>query len=850
MVRLIPAVLVALALPGINAGPCKVPTTTTTSTSATTTPSTAPSCTAYTAAPYGAVCGGEGPPPGNPPTIATLNLPTSEECAYACYQTACSKFGFTTGNCILYGERQEQRLVRLARTVCPPYYDLACFDCSGTSMSTAPGSTTTTTGSTPTTTPENSATSPTTTSNNTPTTTPENSATSSTTTPENSTTSPTTTSENSATAPTTTPNNTPTTTPENSATSPTTTSENSATAPTTTPNNTPTTTPGNSATSPTTTPENSTTSPTTTSENSATAPTTTPESTPTTTPENSTTSSTTTSESTPTTTPEDSTTSPTTTTESSATSPTTTPQETPTTTPQETPTTTPQETPTTTPENSATSPTTTTTAESTTTTTTTTESTTTTTEATTTESTTTTTEATTTESTTTTTESTTTESTTTTTESTTTTSSTTSTTTTAAPTCDAYKLVPSPPSGAKCGFEGVVNTGKSPIATASKQNKSDCAKLCVDTVGCESFSYNSKSHTCSLFDCSVAAVAHSKSECGEHFYDKTCFGCSTTTTTTTSTTTTSSTTSTTTTAAPTCDAYQMAPSPPSSAKCGFEGGVKSGKHAIATATKQKQSDCAKFCADNTNCQSFSYNSKTDICSLFDSSVTAVAYAKSSCGDYFYDNACYVCQSTTTPPAVCQPKTTGLSGAVCGREGTKKNSVNYIDMKSANTRAQCAQFCFNNAACDSWAYRSIGSVCTLYDRGVSSASSSNGGCGVEWYDRECYSCPTTTTTPPATCSSYSLISKPSSNQICNKKGEICRETFLSFGDATSDATCAKSCNQTQGCKLFSRAKKNGVYKCSMYSAYDFTASIYGVAFSQPDCYECCDSSNSGTSIRQT
>ncbi|KAL6403666.1 hypothetical protein AUP68_13033 [Ilyonectria robusta] len=499
MVRLIPAVLVALALPGINAGPCKVPTTTTTSTSATTTPSTAPSCTAYTAAPYGAVCGGEGPPPGNPPTIATLNLPTSEECAYACYQTACSKFGFTTGNCILYGERQEQRLVRLARTVCPPYYDLACFDCS---------------------------------------------------------------------------------------------------------------------------------------------------------------------------------------------------------------------------------------------------------------------------------------------------------------------------------------------------------------VGCESFSYNSKSHTCSLFDCSVAAVAHSKSECGEHFYDKTCFGCSTTTTTTTSTTTTSSTTSTTTTAAPTCDAYQMAPSPPSSAKCGFEGGVKSGKHAIATATKQKQSDCAKFCADNTNCQSFSYNSKTDICSLFDSSVTAVAYAKSSCGDYFYDNACYVCQSTTTPPAVCQPKTTGLSGAVCGREGTKKNSVNYIDMKSANTRAQCAQFCFNNAACDSWAYRSIGSVCTLYDRGVSSASSSNGGCGVEWYDRECYSCPTTTTTPPATCSSYSLISKPSSNQICNKKGEICRETFLSFGDATSDATCAKSCNQTQGCKLFSRAKKNGVYKCSMYSAYDFTASIYGVAFSQPDCYECCDSSNSGTSIRQT
>lgn len=433
--------------------------------------------------------------------------------------------------------------------------------------------------------------------------------------------------------------------------------------------------------------------------------------------------------------------------------------------------------------------------------------------------------------------------TTTTTTSTTTTSSTTSTTTTAAPTCDAYQLAPSAPSNAKCGFEGGVKSGKHAIATATKQKQSDCAKFCADNADCESFSYNSKTDICSLFDCSVTAVAYAKSSCGDYFYDNTCYQCTPP-------------------APPTCDAYQLLTSTPANAMCGFEGGVKSAKHPITTAIKQKQSDCAKFCADQEGCESFSYNSKTDVCSLFDCSVTTVAYAKSSCGDFFYDKACYGCQSTTTPPAtppttppttppaVCQLKTTGLSGAVCGREGTKKNSVNYIDMKSASTRAQCAQFCFNNAACDSWAYRIIGSVCTLYDRGVSSASSSNGGCGVEWYDRECYSCPTTTTTPPATCSSYSLISKPSSNQICNKKGEICKETFLSFGDATSDATCAKSCNQTQGCKLFSRANNNGVYKCSMYSAYDFTANIYGAAFSQPDCYECCDSSNSGTSIRRT
>ncbi|KAF7539871.1 hypothetical protein G7Z17_g12320 [Cylindrodendrum hubeiense] len=271
--------------------------------------------------------------------------------------------------------------------------------------------------------------------------------------------------------------------------------------------------------------------------------------------------------------------------------------------------------------------------------------------------------------------------------------------------------------------------------------------------------------------------------------------------------------------------------------------------------KQQRSDCAKFCADKTGCESFSFNSQSHTCTLYDGAVSTVAYKKTECGVYFYDKSCFQCVSATVtttststtststtatsttaaatnPPDVCSLKPNTPSGDKCGREGTKKSYVSSIDMKYTSTRAQCAQFCNDNSKCESWAFRDSSSLCTLYASGVTSVSTSTGGCGVYWFDRECYSCPT------ASCSSYSPISPAPSNKICNQKGEICKETLLCTGDATSDATCAKSCKDTDGCKLFSRAKNNhGVYKCNLYSAYEFTAKSSGSTFSQPECYEC-------------
>ncbi|KAK7420710.1 hypothetical protein QQZ08_010291 [Neonectria magnoliae] len=155
--RLIIAIVAALAVPGIDAGPCKASsssalsteTSTTissqTTTSATATTTAGPDCTLFDPKPAQAICGQLGFPPGN--IIASREDVELDECAEACQQTTdCLTFSFSGGNCILYTD-SGLKMRNLPRTVGPPWYEMECWDCDGTPTTTASVTTATSTSS-------------------------------------------------------------------------------------------------------------------------------------------------------------------------------------------------------------------------------------------------------------------------------------------------------------------------------------------------------------------------------------------------------------------------------------------------------------------------------------------------------------------------------------------------------------------------------------------------------------------------------------------------------------------------------------------------------------------------------
>ncbi|KAH6963406.1 hypothetical protein DER45DRAFT_534645 [Fusarium avenaceum] len=234
-------------------------------------------------------------------------------------------------------------------------------------------------------------------------------------------------------------------------------------------------------------------------------------------------------------------------------------------------------------------------------------------------------------------------------------------------------------------------------------------------------------------------------------------------------------------------------------------------------------------------------------------ITTTTEAATTTAEPTTTTAAPVCTNYIIKPNA--PSSCGKQGKVSCRSNQKLGQPS-----TSESSAACGKTCGNTDGCKafSWTYKLRSqSTCQLYSAPLSELSFTPCNTGTKFYDLDtCFTCsntPTTnpptpnppTTNPPATCSKYvSTFETCSKDTHCGTRGEICNETRIyTTVDSSCLENCAKSCIQYgTDCKYFSykAADMFGGAQCKLYKAGKITYKSYSsTKFYEQKCFKCKD-----------
>ncbi|KAM0329068.1 hypothetical protein ACHAPQ_006856 [Fusarium lateritium] len=241
-------------------------------------------------------------------------------------------------------------------------------------------------------------------------------------------------------------------------------------------------------------------------------------------------------------------------------------------------------------------------------------------------------------------------------------------------------------------------------------------------------------------------------------------------TTTTEAATTTAEPTTTTAAAPVCTNYIIKPNAPSS--CGKQGKVscRSSQKLGQPTTSESSDACGKTCGNTDGCKAFSWTYKLrslSTCQLYSAPLSELSFTPCNTGTKFYDlDTCFTCSNTpTTNPPVTNPPTTNPNPPAtcskyvpafetcskdthCGTRGEICNETRIYTTVDSSCLENCAKSCIQyGAECKYFSYKAAdmfgAAKCKLYKAGKITYKSWS---STKFYEQKCFKCKETTTAP--------------------------------------------------------------------------------------------------------
>ncbi|CAG7563298.1 unnamed protein product [Fusarium equiseti] len=211
---------------------------------------------------------------------------------------------------------------------------------------------------------------------------------------------------------------------------------------------------------------------------------------------------------------------------------------------------------------------------------------------------------------------------------------------------------------------------------------------------------------------------------------------------------------TTTEAAPVCTNYIPKPNRPST--CGQEGRVAcSDSEKLGPSFYAYNADkCGKVCGTTEGCKTFSFKKSTSKCQLYKSALESLQFRPCTTGVKFYDlEKCYTCQNeeTPAPPATCAkyvPNFASCSqGTHCGTPGSICEEERIPNAGDASCLENCAKSCISfGTECKYFSYKPasnrFSAKCDLYKSGK---ITKNSRYSTKFYEQPCFKCQGPTST---------------------------------------------------------------------------------------------------------
>ena len=205
---------------------------------------------------------------------------------------------------------------------------------------------------------------------------------------------------------------------------------------------------------------------------------------------------------------------------------------------------------------------------------------------------------------------------------------------------------------------------------------------------------------------------------------------------------------TTTEAAPVCTNYIPKPDRPSS--CGKEGRVAcSDSEKLGNTFYAYNADkCGKVCGTTEGCKTFSYNRSNSKCQLYKSALESLQFRPCTTGVKFYDlEKCYTCQNEVTPnpPATCSKYVPNFASCGqnthCGTPGSICEEERIPNAGDASCLENCAKSCISfGDECKYFSYRPasnrFSAKCNLYKSGK---ITKNYRYSTKFYEKPCFKC---------------------------------------------------------------------------------------------------------------
>ncbi|KAH7251568.1 hypothetical protein BKA59DRAFT_394657 [Fusarium tricinctum] len=223
---------------------------------------------------------------------------------------------------------------------------------------------------------------------------------------------------------------------------------------------------------------------------------------------------------------------------------------------------------------------------------------------------------------------------------------------------------------------------------------------------------------------------------------------------------------TTTTAAPVCTNYIIKPNAPSS--CGKQGKVscRSNQKLGQPSTSESSAACGKTCGNTDGCKAFSWTYKLrsqSTCQLYSAPLSELSFTPCNTGTKFYDlDTCFTCSNTPTPnpptpnpPATCSKYVptfeTCSKDTHCGTRGEICNETRIYTTVDNSCLENCAKSCIQyGAECKYFSYKAAdmfgAAKCKLYKAGKITYKSYS---STKFYEQKCFKCKETLAVKKAT-----------------------------------------------------------------------------------------------------
>lgn len=358
--------------------------------------------------------------------------------------------------------------------------------------------------------------------------------------------------------------------------------------------------------------------------------------------------------------------------------------------------------------------------------------------------------------------------------------------TTTAGACTAgYTTIPGAPME-KCNVEGMPGNGEQSIETCTVSGPDECAAKCAANEQCNTFAYYSGMHHCELFseeigDMGIAPCVDGICPEDGFFYD--------------------------------VDACY--------AKC--EGDASP---ATTTETSSDALTTTTGAATTTTEAAVITTTTAEMETSTTEAATTTTEAAPVCTNYI--------------PKPDRPSSCGKEGRVACSDSEKLGNTFY-----AYNADKCGKICGTTEGCKTFSFKKSNSKCQLYKSALESLQFRPCTTGVKFYDLEkCYTCQNEVTpNPPATCSKYvPNFSSCGQNTHCGTPGSICKEERIpNAGDASCLENCAKSCiSFGDECKYFSYRPASNRFsaKCNLYKSGEITKNYrYSTKFYEKPCFKC-------------